>query len=73
MMGGQTDKNSPEFQQFLRQVETALIKASAEARRLAEQTGTKFIVRESFNPENRAGQAKGNAAAQRGDEHPSAE
>lgn len=64
-MGRQTDKHSPEFQQFLQQVETALIKSSAEARRLAEQTGTKFIVRESFDPQNWAEQAKDHATAQR--------
>jgi hypothetical protein len=73
MMGRQTDKQSPEFQQFLQEVEMALIKASAEARRLAEQTGTKFIVRESFDPQNCSEQAQDHAAAQRDEEQHSAE
>ena len=45
-MDGQTSSHSPEFRQFLQQVETALYKAAADARRLAEQTGTKLIVYE---------------------------
>ncbi|CAK7021708.1 MAG: hypothetical protein DELT_02435 [Desulfovibrio sp.] len=50
-MDNQTNGRSPEFQQFLQQVEIALIKSSAEARRIAEQTGTKLIVRENFEQE----------------------
>ncbi len=46
-MDAQTTEYSPDFQQFLQQVETALLKSSAEARRLAEQTGTKLIISEN--------------------------
>jgi hypothetical protein len=46
-MDTQTAEHSPEFQQFLQQVEIALLKSSAEARRLAEQTGTKLIISEN--------------------------
>jgi len=38
---------SPEFQRFLQLVETALIQSAADARKLAEQTGTPLIVRET--------------------------
>lgn len=50
-MDKQTAERSPEFRQFLQQVEAALLKSSAEARRLAEQTGTKFIVCEDCGRE----------------------
>ncbi|MDR2892189.1 MAG: hypothetical protein LBV80_03765 [Deltaproteobacteria bacterium] len=42
-MGNNVAERSPEFQEFVRQAE-ALIKASAEARPIAEQTGTRLIV-----------------------------
>jgi hypothetical protein len=39
--------HSPQMQQFLRQVETALVQAAADARELAERTGTPLVVRET--------------------------
>ena len=51
-MDGRTTERSPELQQFLNEVEAALIKSAAEARRIAEQTGTKLITSESFEQEN---------------------
>ena len=51
-MDGRATERSPELQQFLHEVETALIKSAAEARRIAEQTGTKFITSESFEQAN---------------------
>lgn len=35
---------SPEFQEILTQVESALIQAGKNARKLAEQTGTELVV-----------------------------
>lgn len=63
-MNKQTADRSPEFQQFLQEVETALLKASAEARRLAQQTGTRFIVSEDFESEC-TGPATGKTATTR--------
>jgi hypothetical protein len=45
-MDAQLAAYSPEFQQFIRQVETALVQAAADARELAERTGTKLVIRE---------------------------
>ena len=42
---------SPEFQHFIQQVETALVQAAADARELAERTGTKLVIREGPKPE----------------------
>lgn len=53
-MDKQTSEYSPEFRQFLQQVGTALIKSSAEARRIAEQTGTRLIISEDFEVEDAA-------------------
>ncbi len=61
-MDAQTTEYSPDFQQFLQQVEAALLKSSAAARRLAEQTGTRFITRESLEEET--GGTTENAAVQ---------
>ncbi|MDL2207488.1 hypothetical protein LJC09_03235 [Desulfovibrio sp. OttesenSCG-928-F20] len=61
-MNKKIDECSPDFQQFLQQVETALIKSAAEARRIAEQTGTKLIIYE--NPDRESCDThSGNAAA----------
>ena len=51
-MDEQLATHSPEFQSFILQVETALIKSADEARRLAEQTGTKLITSENFEQAN---------------------
>lgn len=67
MMDRQKTGHSPEFQEFVQEVETALIKASAEARRIAEQTGTKFIVLETFQPQTREAHT-GDATAMRYEE-----
>lgn len=56
-MDKQASEHNPEFQQFLQQVEAALIKSSAEARRIAEQTGTRLIIREDFEVEGAAAHA----------------
>jgi hypothetical protein len=45
-MSTQTTDHSPEFQAIIAQVETALIQAAADARELAERTGTPLIVRD---------------------------
>ena len=54
---------SPEFQRFQELVETALVQAAADARELAERTGTKLVIRErpKSGDENRgdAGEHKG--------------
>ncbi|MDR1125348.1 MAG: hypothetical protein LBM64_04705 [Deltaproteobacteria bacterium] len=68
-MRKQVAECSPEFQEFLRQVETALIKSSAEARRLAEQTGTKLIIRETFELEKCDDLAGNSSTARRDVEH----
>jgi len=46
-MNERVEVHSPQMQQFLRQVETALIEAAADARELAERTGTPLVVRET--------------------------
>ena len=46
-MSEQKAAYSPEFQHFLQLVETALIQSAADARDLAERTGTPFVVRET--------------------------
>ena len=46
-MDAQLAAYSPEFQQFIQQVETALVQAAADARELAERTGTPLVVRET--------------------------
>ena len=46
-MATQTVPHSPEFRALIEQVETALVQAAADARELAEQTGTPFVVRET--------------------------
>lgn len=46
-MSEQTTSHSPEFQEIIAQVETALIQAAEDARELAERTGTPLVVRES--------------------------
>ena len=51
-MDAQLATYSPEFQQFIQQVETALVQAAADARELAERTGTKLVTREMANPED---------------------
>jgi len=45
-MSEQETTYSPEFQRFQELVETALVQAAADARELAERTGTKFVIRE---------------------------
>jgi hypothetical protein len=45
-MSEQETTYSPEFQRFQELVETALVQAAADARELAERTGTKLITRE---------------------------
>jgi hypothetical protein len=45
-MSTQTASHSPEFQALIAQVETALIQAAADARELAERTGTPLVVRD---------------------------
>ncbi|MDR3176986.1 MAG: hypothetical protein LBU06_10720 [Desulfovibrio sp.] len=42
-MSVQTDDFSPEFQALIQQVETALVLAAVDARRLAEQSGTRTV------------------------------
>ena len=37
---------SPEFQRFRELVKTAMFQAAADARELAERTGTKLVIRE---------------------------
>ena len=49
-MDAQLATYSPEFQQFIQQVETALDQAAADARELAERTGTKLVTRERPKP-----------------------
>ena len=46
-MNERTEIHSPQMQQFLRQVESALIEAAADARELAERTGTPLVVRKT--------------------------
>ena len=46
-MDAQLAAYSPEFQQFVQQVETALVQAAADARELAERTGTPLVVEET--------------------------
>ena len=46
-MDAQLAAYSPEFQQFIQQVETALVQAAADARELAERTGTPLVVQET--------------------------
>ena len=38
---------SPDFQRFLQLVETALVQSAADARELAERTGTPLVVRDT--------------------------
>ncbi|MDR0465883.1 MAG: hypothetical protein LBH94_00845 [Deltaproteobacteria bacterium] len=45
-MSEQEAAYSPEFQRFQELVETALVQAAADARELAERTGTKLVIRE---------------------------
>jgi hypothetical protein len=68
-MNRQAIECSPEFREFLQQVETALLKSSAEARRLAEQTGTKLIICESVERKNCEELAVNNATVLRDGEH----
>jgi hypothetical protein len=51
-MSEQQSSYSPEFQHFQKLVETALVQAAADARELAERTGTKLVTRERSKPEN---------------------
>jgi hypothetical protein len=51
--------DSPQLRQFLNQVETALIEAAADARELAERTGTPLVVRDA--KENQAGDHTGSS------------
>lgn len=44
-MSMQTASHSPEFQALIKQVETALVQSAADARELAERTGTPLVVR----------------------------
>ena len=46
-MTSQTTSYSPDFQRFLQLVHTALVQAAADARELAERTGTPLVVREA--------------------------
>ena len=46
-MASQTTSYSPDFQRFLQLVQTALVQAAADARELAERTGTPLVVRET--------------------------
>ena len=46
-MSTQTASHSPEFQALIEQVETALVQSAADARELAERTGTPLIVRDT--------------------------
>jgi len=50
-MSEQKTPYSPEFQRFRQQVETALVQATADARELAERTGTELVVRERLEPD----------------------
>lgn len=45
-MSAQTEY-SPDFQRFLQLVDKSLVEAAADARELAERTGTPLVVRES--------------------------
>jgi hypothetical protein len=54
-MTAQTVSYSPEFQALITQVETALVQAAADARELAERTGTPLVVRERGGIEPAAG------------------
>ena len=56
-MSEQTPSYSPEFLRFQELVETALIQAAADARELAERTGTKLVTRERPKPDD---EGKGN-------------
>ena len=47
IMDSQTTSYSPDFQRFLQLVQTALVQAAADARELAERTGTPLVVREA--------------------------
>ena len=51
-MSEQKSAYSPEFQHFQELVETALIQAAADARELAERTGTTLVTRERLRPDN---------------------
>ena len=44
-MSTETTSHSPEFEMLIKQVETALILAAADAKELAERTGTPLITR----------------------------
>ena len=58
-MSEQKAAYSPEFQHFRQLVETALVQAAADARELAERTGTKLVIRERPKPES---EGQGDAA-----------
>jgi len=45
-MSEQKAAYSPEFQHFRELVKTAMFQAAADARELAERTGTKLVIRE---------------------------
>jgi hypothetical protein len=47
IMTSQTTQYSPDFQRFLQLVQTALVQAAADARELAERTGTPLVVRDT--------------------------
>jgi hypothetical protein len=52
MMSEQKAAYSPEFQHFRELVKTAMFQAAADARELAERTGTKLIIRERPKPDS---------------------
>ena len=51
-MSAQTTSHSPEFQAIIARVETALVQSAADARELAERTGTPLIVRDTQGNQN---------------------
>ena len=50
-MSEQKAAYSPEFQHFRELVKTAMFQAAADARELAERTGTKLVTRETPKPD----------------------
>ena len=50
-MSEQNAAYSPEFQHFRELVKTAMFQAAADARELAERTGTKLVTRETPKPD----------------------
>jgi hypothetical protein len=51
MMSEQKTAYSPDFLRFQELVETALVQAAADARELAERTGTQLVIRQRPKPD----------------------